>query len=127
MLLGGHKWLGARWEETKKRGLATDGYIHRIEPGMWAAEDKQKWRMGPPAMQSWRDRDILIGLNEDARIDRIKNIRNRMMGQAKNNMATAQSLERKASGRKFYWYCKNNGINDVSDDDENPASDIEAA
>ncbi|KAL9609746.1 MAG: hypothetical protein Q9204_009127, partial [Flavoplaca sp. TL-2023a] len=49
------------------------------------------------------------------------------LDQARSNMRVVQQMERQAFGKKSYWSCRDAGRQWVSDDDEDPDSETEAA
>ncbi|KAL8651744.1 MAG: hypothetical protein Q9226_004573 [Calogaya cf. arnoldii] len=234
MLIGAHRWLPKWWDRIKQRKLDTNGHIHRIEPGMWTAEDIHDfgvdwkvlpckkgtvrismphnphgskgpatglrqtilpWFIGinddnetldieecgtrsnlaaahrdmiaPPNSPSghpnkygvipfqfpaavvlcnvspvadalvgrrlWdspaviAERNILLGPDKVARDSLIREIRAKALVQARCNIQLLKQMERQSFGRKSYWYCKEAGQDWVSDDDEDPDSETEAA
>ncbi|KAI4276923.1 MAG: hypothetical protein LQ337_002170 [Flavoplaca oasis] len=73
------------------------------------------------------ERNILLGPDHMARNKLIQEIRTRALDQARSNMQVVQQMERQAFGEKSYWSCREASEQWVSDDDEDPDSETEAA
>ncbi|KAL9631113.1 MAG: hypothetical protein Q9204_004386 [Flavoplaca sp. TL-2023a] len=73
------------------------------------------------------ERNILLGPDHTARNQLIQEIRTTALNQARSNLQVVQQMERQAFGKKSYWSCRDAGRQWVSDDDEDPDSETEAA
>lgn len=67
-----------------------------------------------------RERDILFGIDRTEATKLILSTRRCALNEMKQALKVMEKAERRAYGRKSFFYCRDHGIDSVSDDDSSP-------